>query len=310
MPDTGDIRVSIFAGDRQLWRGGEVTLKLIDPFSQEHRSLVNKLTKAGTNTVVLQGARADSGQRYSLIATTDGHRDAGIFPVKPIPGQEVSVAVMLLPNKPALNLSGFSFAALENKSPQFLQALTAAGIAEQDFRGLDPNQIAGALNIEAKLRNTTLAGAPAVQSLRRIGSPDPLIAGTAALRQDRIFVFTDPAMPDQVRQDIDQTDGKSFVELLEFENEVFHKGFPVSFKQRVSFGSLQLSFASKAGDNNLLAADIDIDLLTDVGHFGEVMQNFLLQQKTDPFTVYRLLFDQGITPLYSLAVGQAASAPN
>ena len=54
---------------------------------------------------------------------------------------------------------------------------------------------------------------------------------------------------------------------------------------------------SQAG---LLSADIDIDLLTDIGHFGEVIKNKITKLKTDPFTVYTLLFDQGIRPLYTL----------
>jgi hypothetical protein len=67
------------------------------------------------------------------------------------------------------------------------------------------------------------------------------------------------------------------------------------------FCSLQLSFAKKA-ENDLLAADIDIDLLTDIGHFGEVIRNKITKMKTDPFSVYVLLFDQGIRPLYTLKV--------
>jgi len=55
-------------------------------------------------------------------------------------------------------------------------------------------------------------------------------------------------------------------------------------------------------NNKVLAADIDIDLLTDIGHFGEVIRNKITKLKTDPFTVYALLFDQGIRSLYTLKV--------
>ena len=309
MPDKGDIQVSIFAGDGQLWRGGPVTVKLVDPFAQDRKILVNKRSKSGVNTVVLEGAQADSGQNYAVLATAGGHRDAGIYPVTPKPGEQVAAKIMLVRQNPDLNLSRFSFDALRADSPRFHQALLAAGITEQEFTSLPPERIAGSLNIEAKLRSTTLAGTRTDTLLARIGSPDPEIAGTGALRQDRVFAFANPAMPDLVRQEMQQSDPQSFRELLPFENEVFHKGYPLSFKQRVPFGSLQLSFAAQPGDNNLLAADIDIDLMTDVGHFGEVIQNTLLKQKTDPFTVYRLLFDQGIIPLYTLKTSEAAAAP-
>ena len=92
---------------------------------------------------------------------------------------------------------------------------------------------------------------------------------------------------------------KTFGELNEDLNELNHKVFPVSFKEKVAFASLQLSFARKA-QAGLLSADIDIDLLTDIGHFGEVIKNKITKLKTDPFTVYALLFDQGIRPLYTL----------
>jgi hypothetical protein len=94
---------------------------------------------------------------------------------------------------------------------------------------------------------------------------------------------------------------KTFSELNEDFNELNHKGFPVSFKEKVAFCSLQLSFAKKAQDG-LLSADIDIDLLTDIGHFGEVIKNKVTKLKTDPFTVYVLLFDRGVRPLYTLKV--------
>jgi hypothetical protein len=75
----------------------------------------------------------------------------------------------------------------------------------------------------------------------------------------------------------------------------------VSFKEKVAFCSLQLSFAKKAV-NGQLAADIDIDLLTDIGHFGEIIKNKITKTKTDPYNIYVLLFDQGIRPLYTLKV--------
>ncbi len=299
MADTGNIRVSIVGGDRQPWTGGAVSLKLVDPFSQTEKILKSHTTQPGVNQVILEGVPADRGQNYALLGTASDHRDAGLYPVKPVPGQEVSSAVMLVRNRPGLDLSGFSYATLQAASPRFHRALVDAGITEAAFQALPPERIAGPLNIEAKLRNTRLVGTPAIERIFRIGGPG--VNGTEGLNQDRILAWMDPAMPGLVRQDIAQSAPQVFMELLELENEVFHAGYPVSFKQRVPFGSLQLSFAKAPGDNNLLAADIDIDLFTDIGHFGEVIVNHVTKTKTDPFTVYRLLFDQGITPLYALS---------
>jgi hypothetical protein len=51
-----------------------------------------------------------------------------------------------------------------------------------------------------------------------------------------------------------------------------HKGFPVSFKEKSRILQSAAIFAKKA-ENGQLASDIDIDLLTDIGHFGEVIRN-------------------------------------
>src|SRR5262249_55577733 len=153
-------------------------------------------------------------------------------------------------------------------------------------------RIAGALNIEAKLRNTLLNGTPGIELIRQI-------EGVDGIRQDRILAKVDQGMPQRVRAEIEESD--SFFQVPPFANEVFHKGFPISFKQKVPFGSLQLSFAENPENDGLLKADIDIDLFTDIGHFGEVLRNIITKQETDPYTVYVQLFDQGIFPLYLLS---------
>ena len=86
MATTGDINVTIYRADRELWNGGKGNLRLMDPFSDTEKVLVDHETKKGNASVLLKGAPADKGQNYIIFATTKGHRDAGIFPVKPIPG--------------------------------------------------------------------------------------------------------------------------------------------------------------------------------------------------------------------------------
>lgn len=114
------------------------------------------------------------------------------------------------------------------------------------------------LNIEAKLRSTSLKQGNAVEFIRSIDNLD-------CCERDRLKARVAENMPANVRC------LKTFSELNEDLNEMNHKGFPVSFKEKVAFCSLQLSFAKK-GENGQLASDIDIDLLTDIGHFGEVIE--------------------------------------
>jgi hypothetical protein len=201
---------------------------------------------------------------------------------------------MLIPNDPIPDFSKFNYNELKLRSPQFHDALSG-NIPEADFLGLangDPKfgaiRMATLLNIEAKLRATSLKQGSAVDFIRSIDNLD-------SCERDRIKARVADNMPTNVRG------LKTFNELSEDLNELNHKGFPVSFKEKVAFCSLQLSFAKK-GENGQLSSDIDIDLLTDIGHFGEVIKNKITKLKTDPFTVYVLLFDQGIRPLYTLKV--------
>ena len=290
---TGDINVTIYRGDRRLWDSSPVRLVVLDPFSQTETVVLDHTAPAGAATFLLEGLPADKGQNYSLIATADRHRDAAIYPVKPLAGGVRHTAVMLVRKDPEPDFSHFSFDRLAEHSVAFKEALQKGQIQEEDFLRLEPIRIAAALNIEAKLRNTKILAEPAVNFVK-------MVRALEEVQQDRIYASVDPNMPGQVRNEAEQN--HSFTELAEWANEVFHEGYPVSFKQRVQFGSLQLSFAEKPKTDGLLAADIDIDLYTDIGHFGEVVRNKFTNQATDPFTVYVQLFDQRIFPLYVLKV--------
>jgi hypothetical protein len=293
MAGTGIINVSVFNAARQPWTGPAVRLVLTDPFTNSsNKKLVDKTMKKGTNRIVLEGVPADAGQRYILFLDTDQHRSHSVFPVKPQPDGATPVNIMLIPNDPVPNFNTFNYHELQLRSPQFHGALSE-GVGEGDFFSLPKAdskfglaRMAAILNIEAKLRATALKQGKAVDYVRLIKNLD-------CCERDRIKVEVAGDMPAQVRG------LKSFNELNEDLNELNHKGYPVSFKEKVAFCSLQLSFAKKA-QAGLLSADIDIDLLTDIGHFGEVIKNKITKLKTDPYTIYTLLFDQGIRPLYTL----------
>lgn len=295
MAGTGIINVSVFNAAHQSWVGPEVRLVLTDPFtSSSNKKLVDKTMKKGTNRIVLEGVPADAGQRYILFIDANKHRSHSVFPLKPAPDTPTPINVMLVPNDPVPNFAAFNYHELQLRSPQFHGALSE-GVAEGEFLGLPKSdskfglaRMASILNIEAKLRATALKHGKAVDYVQVIKNLD-------CCERDRIKAEVAAEMPAQVRG------LKTFNELNEDLNELNHKGFPVSFKEKVAFASLQFSFA-KRSQAGLLSADIDIDLLTDIGHFGEVIKNKITKMKTDPFTVYNLLFDQGIRPLYTLKV--------
>lgn len=295
MAGTGTINVSVFNAARQPWTGPEIRVVLTDPFTTStNKKPVDTTVKKGTNTIIIEKVRADAGQRYILFLDADKHRSHSVFPVKPQPDTVTPVNIMLIPNTPVPNFTAFNYHELQLRSPQFHNALSRS-VPEGDFINL-PNldgkfgnvRMAALLNIEAKLRATALRYGRAVDYVRLFRNLD-------CCERDRIKVEVASDMPAQVKG------LKTFNQLNEDLNELNHKGFPVSFKEKVAFCSLQLSFAKRPVDGTL-SADIDIDLLTDIGHFGEVIKNKVTKMKTDPFTVYNLLFDQGIRPLYTLKV--------
>ncbi|OFW23804.1 MAG: hypothetical protein A3G21_02630 [Acidobacteria bacterium RIFCSPLOWO2_12_FULL_66_21] len=123
MAITGDINVTIYRGDRKLWQGGRVHILLLDPFAPDRKVVVDHRTPVKATSVMLSGAPADAGQRYALIASATGRRDAGVYPIQPIPSGVRHTAVMLIDNKPAPDFSSTSFANIGAHSPAFLQAL-------------------------------------------------------------------------------------------------------------------------------------------------------------------------------------------
>lgn len=294
MASTGTLKISVFDASRQLWTGPEIRLVVRDPFANSNnKKLVDQTIKKGTNSITVKELPTDKGQQYILFLDAKKHRSHSVYPVKPEPGAETPVNIMLIPNDPVPDFSDFSYKNLKGQSPFFHAALSDA-ISEADFLALAKadkefggSRMAALLNIEAKLRATALKDDLAVAFIRKFSD-------IASLEPDRIKVSVAENMPSSVR-----AMKKTFNELNEQFNELNHKGFPVSFKEAVTFCSLQLSFAKKATEG-LLAADIDIDLLTDIGHFAEVIRNKITKMKTDQFTIYGLLFDQGIQPLYTL----------
>src|SRR5688572_18732573 len=136
MATTGKVNVNVFDASRQLWRGPEVRLVLMDPFSSSsNKKLVDKTMKKGINTIVLEGIPADAGQRYILMVDADKHRSHSVFPVKPAPDAETSLNLMLIRNDPVPNFASFSYSELQMKSPQFHRALSQ-NVSESDFLGM------------------------------------------------------------------------------------------------------------------------------------------------------------------------------
>ena len=132
MPATGSIKVSVFDGKGQPWRGPQVGLILRDPFkASSNKIIVNERVKKGTNTIVIKEVPADAGQRYILQVDADKHRDHSVFPIKPAPNEEIPVNIMLIRKDPVPDFSAFTYQELQSTSPHFHKALSEQ-ISEAD----------------------------------------------------------------------------------------------------------------------------------------------------------------------------------
>jgi hypothetical protein len=282
MPPKGNINLTMYSADRTLWSHGKVRLQVVDPFSDTQKLMAEDTVQGPT--VLLENVLADKGRLHAILASAPGYRDAGIYPIKARANGLVQAAVMLMPEKAGFGFPRPLLPRLKSYSPLFWTALVEGGITESDLlEEVEPERVACALNIEAKLRNTRVLETPAMEFVRAI-------EGLGGIRHDCIRAKVHKTMMDKLR--IDTESGGSFEALPE------KKGaFPISFKQRVPFGSLRLSFSEKE-DGELLEAEIDIHLWADLEHFGKYMRGVISRQTVDSFNVYRHLFDQRIFPHY------------
>lgn len=291
---TATINIAFFNGAGAEWTGPAVRVTLRDPFTNSPRKvLLDRETSPGTSFYMIEGVPADAGQRYILTVDAEGHRSHSVFPVKVRPNAVTRpFRMMLVRNDPEPDFSGFDLSRLRAVSPEFHAALE--GIKDEVFALPQSDtqfgraRLAALLNIEAKLRATPLGGGHAASYVS-------LVEKIECCEPDRVKAFVKPEMPARVAE------SGRFKQLNTAANRLNHPEHPVGYKEKVDIGSLQLSFAEQPTARGL-AADMDIDLYTGAGHVGEVIKNDITDTKTDPFAVYAQLFDQGISPLYSLKV--------
>ena len=153
------------------------------------------------------------------------------------------------------------------------------------------------LNIEAKLRETSIDGAPLMSFVRKVRH----------VAVDRVFLLFDAALKARMPRagDFAGAPGhgvpKGFPDLPEH---------PDSWKHtRFAEGNVQLSFSRDAvafpegGASSLVhSADVDIDLGRGLAHAKEWLENNVFRpgHKTNQALVYALLYSQGILPRYAL----------
>jgi len=203
--------------------------------------------------------------------------------------------LMLVPDSPGTTDVAGGLERLVQIASPF--AAPGTGIDAAGFERLDVAAKMAFLNIEAKLRETVIDGAPLTSFVR----------GVRHVAVDRAFLLFDSALKARMLRAVDFAGAAGHDAPREPAGLPDH---PDSWKHtRFAEGNVQLSFSADAvpfpggGSASLVhSADVDIDLGRGLAHAKEWLENNVFRpgHKTNQALVYALLYAQGILPKYTL----------
>ena len=297
------ITVILYGSDRNLWAGGPLQIRVSDLFASGGPKLLSSgKTDAATVELRLQ-LPFDAGQLYGLTFSAPRHRPAWqivrrldfIRTRDQVEGDDIVLRLMLVPDSPGTTDVPGGLERLVQIASPF--AAPGTGIDAAGFERLDVAAKMAFLNIEAKLRETVIDGAPLISFVR----------GVRHVAVDRAFLLFDSALKPRMQRAIDFAGAAGHDAPKEPAGLPDH---PDSWKHtRFAEGNIQLSFSADAvpfpgGGSASLAhsADVDIDLGRGLAHAKEWLENNVFRpgHKTNQALVYALLYAQGILPKYTL----------
>ena len=296
--------VTLFDGTREPIQGEDFLIRIFDGFQNQ---LFDNFKPAPT-TVFRLPFRDNLQDNCRVLASGEGHVDAGFTPVKLSPKAVAMVDLMLLEDE-----AQFKFHVWEdvkNMDPA-VAAFIAVGStdteAKEHYDDLRTNKaaaLASLLNLATAMKAIQLPSKTPLDYFKQILWDD-------SLAQDRFFGFADKAIVDQVRRAAMEG---------EFAPEpgpgLFHPDATSSFKQ-IQFreANVQLTFhekdTKKIGCVDCIKVEPDIDCFQDLGAHTllEVIPNSITHGLTDPKKVYVLRWIAGrhagvpeFAPPYTIAV--------
>jgi len=304
------VTVILYGCDRNLWSGGPLQIRVSDLFAAGGPKVLSSgTTDASTLELRLQ-LPFDAGQQYGLTFSAPRHRPAWqilrrldfIRAGGTVEGDDVILRLMLVPDSPGTDDVAGGLDRLRQIASPF--AAPGTGIAGDAYARLDVAAQMACLNIEAKLRETAIDGAPLLSFVR----------GVQHVAVDRAFLFFDAALKPRMQR------------AVEFAGAAGHHApaapaglpdHPDSWKHtRFAEGNIQLSFSAdlvpmRGGVTDTLvhSADVDIDLGRGLAHAKEWLENNVFRpgHKTNQALVYALLYAQNILPQYALDPASATT---
>ena len=296
------VTVILYGSDRNLWSGGTLKIQVSSLLaSGGPKVLMSGRTEASTVELRLQ-LPFDAGQLYGITFSAPDHRPAWqivrradfIRTRDQIEVDDLVLRLMLVPDSPGTSDVAGGFDKLVQVSSPF--AAPKTGIDAARFGRLDAAAKMAFLNVEAKLRETIIDGAPLISFVRAVRH----------VAVDRVFLLFDSALKPRMDRAIDFAGAPGHPAP---KNPAGLPDHPDSWKHtRFAEGNVQLSFSAEAtplsagGAALAHSADVDIDLGRGLAHAKEWLENHVFKpgHKTNQALVYGQLYAQGILPQYTL----------
>ena len=307
------LTVILFGSDRNLWSGGPLRFRVTDVFAAGGPKLLHEgKTKSATLELRLQ-LPFDAGQIYGFDFTAPAHHPAWqlvrrsdfIRLPEGTEGDDVILRLMLVPDTPGTHDLSQGFERLLQRASPL--AAAGGGLDEETYQELGAANRMALLNLEAKLRETIVDGAPLLSFVKAVRH----------VAVDRLFLLVDASLKDRLARAADFAGAPGHPAPRIPPGTPAH---PDSWKhRRFAEGNVQLSFSADTLSPPgvtvpVHSVDVDIDLGKGLAHVVEWLDNNVIRrgQKTDQALVYGLLYAQRILPLYTLdpiAAITARSAP-
>jgi hypothetical protein len=301
---TASMMINLVDGTRNdIKAGTEVLVTVVDGWQTVH---VRKDTTAAHVSVPGLPIFNNSGDNYTVLASSKGYSDTGFFPVKVLPGVNLPVDLMLLPRDNALNFSKATWKPLGQSQPDWQKLIAkgaaSAAAAQKRYGDLEDQSdgaiLACTLNLLSAMSEISLPQGTPLDYIKMLD--------WNRLAQDRFFAFCDPALLDQVK--LAKQHGT-------FASAPFglHPGATDSYKQ-IQFGEANVQLTFHENDRqmingvNCIVVEPDIDYFRDPGAhlLFEVLVN-AFGSLSDPRQVYVLRWIAGqhagvpeFDPLYTI----------
>ncbi len=298
--DQATILLNIFDGTRQPIGPGvkNLLVRIIDGNQKQLSSDFYKVSR-----IQFQVPYYDNfGDRYTVIASADHHKQAGYTPVNVSRTVPQTVDLMLLPNNGSFRFANASWANVQQKFPEIHAILARGATTEADaqarYEDLMENKapaFACLWNLMTAMRDIALPSGNPLTYLKQLIWQDIPERNIAAPAQDRFYAYADKKLVTQVQVATQQ--GEFAPEL---DPHLFHKGATSSYKQ-IQFGeaNVQLTFHEEdtktIDGTDCIVVEPDIDYYKDLAAHAllEVIANALTGDLTDPKNVYVLRWIAG-----------------